>query len=107
MNKIKDLRIQKINTKIPKVLTACSHNIRLDGSNKFNNDGTAPAKTTACVWGVVPLVIFVKDHAASNCNDGLNNNNKFNFKSIIIYYYGFVHLGCFVIHRAVNSMSWV
>lgn len=56
---------------LPKAHTACSQTFCWLESNKCKKCGTAPAATTACVWGDVPLAMFVKAHAASNCNDGL------------------------------------
>lgn len=57
---------------VPKAQTACSQTVWLDEFNKFKNNGTAPAETTACVWIDVPLAILVNAQAASNCNVGLN-----------------------------------
>lgn len=48
----------------------------MDEFNKFKNNGTAPAETTAWVCMDVPLAILVRAHAASNCNVGLKNNYK-------------------------------
>lgn len=84
-----------MSTNIPKAQTACSHTVWLDEFNKFKNNGTAPAETTAWVWRDVPLAILVKAHAASNCNVGLRKIKKIRYIIIHHTYYLIFRTTCY------------
>lgn len=71
----------------PKAQTACSQTVWFDEFNKFKNNGTAPADTTACVWSEVPLAIFVNAQDASNCSVGLKKTFKYQVYLINLFIY--------------------
>mmetsp|Transcript_159 Transcript_159/g.264 ORF Transcript_159/g.264 Transcript_159/m.264 type:complete len:207 (-) Transcript_159:13-633(-) len=58
---------------LPNAHTACSLTSSLGLSNNLTNMGTAPTSITTLVCSLVPLAIFVKAHAASNCKAGLSS----------------------------------